>query len=119
MTEAEYKPPGTKFLRTDVRYMSRADLFVSSRQFLLVGVLGLVLTATAGLLAVAEPRQEAPNFYALVAMFLLFILSGMGLAGALYLFVRACVRGASYDPREVWLADQLGVDSQADRGADR
>ena len=82
MTEAELKPPGTKFLRTDVRYMSRADLFVSSRQFLLVGVLGLVLTATAGLLAVAEPRQEAPNFYALVAMFLVFILSGMGLAGA-------------------------------------
>ena len=105
MTEEEYRPLGTPFLRTDVRYMSRRDLFASAVQFLLAGVLGIGLM---WLLSLAG--RDLPEFALAVGAFGLVILSGMGFAGAVYLFVRACFRSPHYDPREVWLADELGVD---------
>ncbi len=109
MTEANFQPPGTRFLRTDLRYMSRRDLFVSSGQFALVGALGLALSFSLGLVAFSNSR-ELPNLAVLAGLFALVILAGMGLVGCVYLFVRACRRDPAYDPREVWAGDQLGVD---------
>ena len=106
MTDDGYPPMGTKFMRTDVRYMSKHDLFVSSRQFLLAGALCAMVTGTAFMLAITDNRSEGPNFYLLVAAFVLTILTGMGTLGGIYLAVRAVLRSSAYDPGQVWKEDQ-------------
>ena len=107
--EIRLEPPGPRPFRTDVRYMSRRDLFASSRQFLLASVLGLVLAISLGLLALRDPRQ-IPRFAVFVGLLALVVLSLAVLALAAYLCVRAFRRNPAYDPREVWAGDLLGVD---------
>ena len=95
---------GTSFLRTDVRYMSRRDLFASSLQFLGVGVLclgGFFVLAWFSSLG-KGPIASVP---AQVAGFALAIFCGMGLLGSGYLFVRGIFRLESYDPQAVWESD--------------
>ncbi len=84
--------------------MTRADLFKSSGQFLLVAAVAvaIMLTLSGGIFPGLGAR---PEWVVAVGSFVLAILSGMGLLGALYLFARACFRSSSYDPRAVWLQD--------------
>lgn len=98
-------PNGAKFMRTNVRYMSRRDLFVSARQFLLVGVLCAVASVTTFVLIFADSSREGPNVYLLGVSLVLAILAAVGLLGGVYLADRATLRSPAYDPEQVRKAD--------------
>lgn len=105
MSHAEYDPPGTRVLRTDVRYMSRRDLFASAGQFLLVGAAGLASLALVGML-MDKVTAGGPGILVPAVLFCVAILTLMGFAGAFYLFILGCRRARTYDPAVVWAADQ-------------
>ena len=91
--------------RMDVRYMTRRDLFRSAREFLVVGLVGC-LVSTVVAWALFRDAARAPGAIATAVVFALFLLTAIYLLGALYLFVRGMRRHASYDPDVVWQADQ-------------
>ncbi|HKQ57273.1 MAG TPA: hypothetical protein VJY35_05355 [Candidatus Eisenbacteria bacterium] len=92
--------------RTDVRYMTRAQLLRSAWHFLRAAIVMTVCSAAVGYFAFGVRPNGDVNPLILGLLFVLFILSGMGCVGALYLAVRGLARKASYDPVPVWRADQ-------------
>ncbi len=104
--------PSRRFLRTDVRFMRRGDLFRSSGEFLVGGVLasGLwYLLRNLGRSLPGPPRgfvEAAGTSILGVSLIALVVMAGMGLLGALHLFVRGCLRSRNYDPYRAWLADE-------------
>jgi hypothetical protein len=86
---------------TDVRYMSKTQLFRSGIQFLLFGI-GL-FAAAFGFLSVFFDFM--PPALMMAISFPVTILSGMGVLGGLYLCIRGVFRSASYDPEAVRQAD--------------
>lgn len=99
-----YKPRGP---RTDVRYMTKAELYRSGRSFLVGGAaLAIVLMALTGLTSLfANPRSELP--FLMSVFFLLVILECALLFGGVYLLFRGLLRRRSYDPHLVFLLDSL------------
>src|SRR5262245_3848048 len=92
--------------RTDVRYMTKVELFKSGTQFLGSGL--VVLAGALGLaLLVPEIEKIQPEIVG-VSGFAVLIISGMGILGGLYLYVRGAFRSTSYDPEAVWQADREG-----------
>ena len=100
--------------RTDVRYMTKADLFRSAREFLVVGLVGCLVGAVVSW-ALFRDAARAPGAIATAVVFALFLLAAIYLLGALYLFVRGMRRHASYDPEVVRQTDQaMWADWEAD-----
>jgi hypothetical protein len=91
--------------RTDVRYMTRAELFRSAWQFLLAAlVMSVTCVAVAYFGSVANHSGD-PTPLIQGLFFLFWVLAGMGFAGSLYLAIRGVIRSPSYDPLSIWLAD--------------
>ena len=96
-------PRGFKFLRGDVRYMTRKELFASARQFSMVGVacvLGFVVVGLSGW----DPGDGNALMGGVV--FMVSIIGLMGFGAAAYLFAQGSGRDESYDPQAVWRADR-------------
>jgi hypothetical protein len=87
--------------RTDVRYMTRAELFKSATQTLVGGL--LLLGGCAGL---GWFVAHGSSLVVIAGFFVALVLSAMGIVGALYLCVRGVLRSPSYDPQAVRWADQ-------------
>ena len=84
MTTQEYRPPGTRFLRTDVRYMTRRDLFASSVEFLIAGVICAVLYVVLTVVSTRwQPVWSFPDWVVLGALFM-FLELATAYAGRLY-----------------------------------
>jgi len=99
--------------------MTRAELFASAGQFLLAAVLMTGATLAVAFLGIGVAAANARPFV-MGAMFLCFILAGMGFAGAIYMAVRAMSRSASYDPIAAWRADQAAwLKVQTEKGIRR
>lgn len=93
--------------RTDVRYMTKAELFRSGRSFLVGGAaLAIVLMALMKLTSLlANPRSEQP--FLMGVFFLLVIFECVLLFAGAYLLFRGLFRRRSYDPHLVFLMDSL------------
>jgi hypothetical protein len=96
---------GTWFMRTDVRYLSKRELFTSSLQFFLAGLLTLAVLAVFVVVVLLFPRMER-HMILMGLSFLFEILTGMAFMGALYMFIRGCFRSRSYNPERVWQEDR-------------
>lgn len=85
--------------RTDTRYMTRAELFMSSRVFLVWGILVSVVWMTTVYLVDLVDKKDILEHPAAIALnFALFLLSASGYLGAFWLLVRGLFRRADYDP---------------------
>jgi len=84
--------------------MTRRDLFASSLQFLLAGVLWTGVSMA--LWYLTDRFKVGPEWVPLASGFAGTVLGGMGLMGSGYLFLVGCAREKSYDPAAVWRADR-------------
>jgi hypothetical protein len=92
--------------RTDTRYMTRAELFISSRMFLSWGILlSAVWIATVYLVALIAGKDTLEHPASMAVNFALALLAGCGYLGAFWLFVRGLFRRADYDPATVYQKD--------------
>ena len=84
--------------RSDVKYLTKSQLWSSAWRFLAWG--GLCFVALVALVKLPQLTGWGPGAPALtVILFLvLVLLCGMGLIGGLYLFVRHLLRDAKYSP---------------------
>ncbi len=100
-TKAHLEHPFAKLMwsvhgpRTDVRYMNRAQLFGSARIFVAWGLI-LFITHAAFLAAARNSLAESVVLASLWGAVMLSSL--LGLAGGLYLLLRAIARPSSYLP---------------------
>ena len=118
MNSSVSSAPGRPHLRTDVRYMRKAELFKSSGEFLLAGVLAtglyfIVRTLVGPPLEPQDSKGTVQTWVIALTLVGLIIMAGMGVLGALYLFMRGCFRSRKYDPHQVWLADEPKPDQRA------
>ncbi len=84
--------------RTDVKYMTRRDLFQSALSFLFWSIVSLFLCIFIIYLAgVVSKGGEFPTV-GLVGLFAFVLFSGVGVTGALYLFIRGLLRDKDFVP---------------------
>jgi hypothetical protein len=89
--------------------MRKGELFRSSAEFLFGGVLAIVgyfIMLKVEPLADPGLRGTVLGWVIGLTMIALLIVGGMGLLGALLMFVRACFQSRTYDPHQVWLTDE-------------
>lgn len=92
--------------RTDTRYMTRADLFRSSRAFFVWGVVVTAVWIAIAYLLVLIAGKEAWNHPAVPVIYFVFpLLAGCGYLGALWLLIRGLLRREDYDPVAVYQRD--------------
>lgn len=92
--------------RTDTRYMTRAELFISSRVFLVWGILvSVVWIAAVYLVDLMDKKDILEHPAAMGLNFALLLLSGCGYLSAFWLLVRGLFRRADYDPATVHQKD--------------
>ncbi len=92
--------------RTDVRYMTRRELFRSAAWFLRAGCLLALLFGVAYVTGVTRDASASQPLVHGVA-FALAVLTGMAFAAALYLDIRGALRSTHFNPAMVWHLDHV------------
>jgi len=84
--------------------MTRRDLFASSLQFLLAGV--LCTGVSMALWYLTDRFKVGPEWLPLASAFAGSVFGGMGVIASGYLLLVGCAREKLYDPAAVWQADR-------------